>query len=118
MHRRPIPAPPPTANGPTRTRQMTDVFERGQQVGEGTYGKVYKGRWRDTGDAVALKRIRIDPEKDGVRVFLRPCFGENGLNLSATFPPVSDHGDPRDQIAAAPPSPERPAPARNRHVAG
>ena len=64
MHRRPH--PPPSATGPTRTRQMTDVFERGQQVGEGTYGKVYKGRWRDTGDAVALKRIRIDPEKDGV----------------------------------------------------
>lgn len=50
----------------TRTRLMTTVFDRGQQVGEGTYGKVYKGRWRTTGESVALKRIRIDPDKDGV----------------------------------------------------
>ena len=66
MHRRPIPAPPPTANGPTRTRQMTDVFERGQQVGEGTYGVVYKALDRAGGAVVALKKIRLEQEEEGV----------------------------------------------------
>ncbi|KAJ1723421.1 kinase subunit of RNA polymerase II carboxy-terminal domain kinase I [Coemansia erecta] len=34
-------------------------------VGEGTYGKVYKARNRETGQVVALKRMRIDMEREG-----------------------------------------------------
>ncbi|KAJ1677307.1 kinase subunit of RNA polymerase II carboxy-terminal domain kinase I, partial [Spiromyces aspiralis] len=41
------------------------LFERLNQVGEGTYGKVYKARNRETGDLVALKRIRMETEREG-----------------------------------------------------
>ncbi|KAF9118904.1 kinase subunit of RNA polymerase II carboxy-terminal domain kinase I, partial [Mortierella sp. 14UC] len=42
-----------------------DLYERVGQVGEGTYGKVYKAKNKQTGEYVALKRIRMEAEKDG-----------------------------------------------------
>jgi hypothetical protein len=53
----PPPAPPPT-----------ELYERLVQVGEGTYGKVYKARNVETGGLVALKRIRMEAERDGFPV--------------------------------------------------
>ncbi|KAJ1919505.1 kinase subunit of RNA polymerase II carboxy-terminal domain kinase I [Mycoemilia scoparia] len=41
------------------------LYEKLIQVGEGTYGKVYKGRNRETGAFVALKRIRMETEREG-----------------------------------------------------
>ncbi|QSL64928.1 hypothetical protein MERGE_002232 [Pneumocystis wakefieldiae] len=41
------------------------VYERIGQVGEGTYGKVYKARNRITNELVALKKIRMECEKNG-----------------------------------------------------
>ncbi len=35
-------------------------------VGEGTYGVVYKGVDKDTGEVVALKKIRIESEDGGI----------------------------------------------------
>lgn len=34
----------------------------------GTYGIVYKAQNRETNDVVALKRIRLDNEEEGVRI--------------------------------------------------
>jgi serine/threonine protein kinase len=34
-------------------------YEKMEQIGEGTYGKVYKARSKDTGQIVALKKIRV-----------------------------------------------------------
>ena len=45
-----------------------EMYERLACVGEGTYGKVYKARKIDTGAFVALKRIRMEGEKDGFPV--------------------------------------------------
>ncbi|GAA5940513.1 uncharacterized protein JCM15063_002357 [Sporobolomyces koalae] len=42
-----------------------EYYERIVQVGEGTYGKVYKARNVETGELVAMKRIRMESEKDG-----------------------------------------------------
>lgn len=42
-----------------------EAYERLSQVGEGTYGKVYKARSTTSGVLVALKRIRMEQEKDG-----------------------------------------------------
>jgi serine/threonine protein kinase len=36
------------------------------QIGEGTYGVVYKARERKTGELVALKQIRLADEDEGV----------------------------------------------------
>jgi len=49
--------------------RSVSAFDKMEQVGEGTYGKVYKSRDKETGDYVALKRIRIEEfKKDGFPV--------------------------------------------------
>ncbi|KAL7418346.1 kinase subunit of RNA polymerase II carboxy-terminal domain kinase I [Cryptotrichosporon argae] len=45
-----------------------EAYERLAQVGQGTYGKVYKARQAGSGVLVALKRIRMEGEKDGFPV--------------------------------------------------
>ncbi|XP_012968751.1 cyclin-dependent kinase 3 isoform X2 [Mesocricetus auratus] len=43
-----------------------DSFQKVQKIGEGTYGVVYKARNKATGQLVALKKIRLDAETEGV----------------------------------------------------
>ena len=47
-------------------RFSIDNFSRVEKIGEGTYGVVYKAHDNSTGEMVALKRIRLDSEVDGV----------------------------------------------------
>merc|ERR1712238_352264 len=49
---------------PVVLRDVT-VFERRQQVGQGTYGSVFMGAYKDTGEVVALKRINTEQEENG-----------------------------------------------------
>jgi serine/threonine protein kinase len=42
-----------------------DVYEKLDQIGEGTYGQVYRARSKETNEIVALKKIRMDNEKEG-----------------------------------------------------
>jgi cyclin-dependent kinase 1 len=37
-----------------------------EKLGEGTYGVVYKARHKVTGEIVAMKKIRLEKEDDGV----------------------------------------------------
>jgi CTD kinase subunit alpha len=63
----PPPAPPPVVE----VRPILppgEVYERLACVGEGTYGKVYKARNAEDGSVVAMKRIRMEGEKDGFPV--------------------------------------------------
>lgn len=46
------------------------------RIGEGTYGIVYKAKNRETGDIVALKRIRLQSEDEGV-----PCTAIREISL-------------------------------------
>lgn len=46
----------------------TEIYKIITQVGEGTFGKVYKARNQLSGDHVALKRIRMEGERDGFPV--------------------------------------------------
>ena len=41
------------------------MFNAGQQIGEGTYGQVFMGHEKESNDKVALKKIRMDTEKEG-----------------------------------------------------
>jgi len=43
-----------------------DRFRRLEKLGEGTYGIVYKARDVNTGDTLALKKIRLDAEDEGI----------------------------------------------------
>eukprot|EP01128_Nolandella_sp_AFSM9_P010712 TRINITY_DN743_c5_g1_i1.p1 TRINITY_DN743_c5_g1~~TRINITY_DN743_c5_g1_i1.p1 ORF type:complete len:316 (+),score=97.74 TRINITY_DN743_c5_g1_i1:75-950(+) len=43
-----------------------DRYEKEMKIGEGTYGVVYKARNRDDGTIVALKKIRLEHEDEGV----------------------------------------------------
>lgn len=43
-----------------------DTFQKVEKIGEGTYGVVYKAKNKVTGETVALKKIRLDTETEGV----------------------------------------------------
>ncbi|XP_048598399.1 cyclin-dependent kinase C-1 isoform X1 [Brassica napus] len=45
--------------------RSVDCFEKLEQIGEGTYGQVYMAKDIKTGEIVALKKIRMDNEKEG-----------------------------------------------------
>jgi hypothetical protein len=53
---------------PISKLQPGEAYERLACVGEGTYGKVYKARRVEDGSFRALKRIRMEGEKDGFPV--------------------------------------------------
>lgn len=70
-------------------------FERIAQIGEGTYGLVFMARDKRTGQIVALKKVRMEAEKDGFpvtalreiqvgRVLIcprRPCVSSSTLQV-------------------------------------
>jgi len=45
---------------------VMEDFIKIEKIGEGTYGVVYKGRHRVTGKIVAMKKIRLESEEEGV----------------------------------------------------
>ncbi len=56
-------------------RSVSD-FEKLNRIGEGTYGIVYRARDSQTGEIVALKKMRMENEKDGL-----PISGLREINL-------------------------------------
>ncbi|KAJ2986045.1 hypothetical protein NUW58_g5219 [Xylaria curta] len=74
-HNRPPPPPPEPQNipplDPELAKSVSVYFRKpGNEsvVGSGTYGKVFKGKHVYTGKLVALKRIRMEGERDGFPV--------------------------------------------------
>ena len=47
-------------------RSALDAFEIQDKLGEGTYGVVYKARKRNGDGVVALKKIKMDPNDEGI----------------------------------------------------
>ncbi|PSS32787.1 Cell division control protein 2 C like [Actinidia chinensis var. chinensis] len=43
-----------------------EKYEKLEKVGEGTYGKVYKAKDKETGQLVALKKTRLEMDEEGV----------------------------------------------------
>jgi len=41
-------------------------YEKLEKIGEGTYGTVFKAKNRESGEIVALKRVRLDDDDEGV----------------------------------------------------
>jgi len=48
--------------------RFVSEFEKLNRIGEGTYGIVYRARDTKTGEIVALKKMRMEREKDGIPV--------------------------------------------------
>ena len=62
---------PPHSPSPTWSpayEEPREAFSIMTQVGEGTFGKVYKARNNTTNALVALKRVRMEAERDGFPV--------------------------------------------------
>ncbi|KAJ8654691.1 hypothetical protein O0I10_009581 [Lichtheimia ornata] len=72
------PAPAPALAKPMPRRSTSrpfiegcrsvDRFERLNRIEEGSYGIVFRARDRDSGDVVALKKLKLDKEKNGFPV--------------------------------------------------
>ena len=56
----------PQAQRFVQEASQLERYERLEKLGEGTYGIVYKCRDLVTGEMVALKKIRLEKEDDGV----------------------------------------------------
>ncbi|CAD6197418.1 unnamed protein product [Caenorhabditis auriculariae] len=41
-------------------------YDKLEKIGEGTYGTVFKARSKDSGEVVALKRVKLDDDDEGV----------------------------------------------------
>ena len=47
-------------------RGQANLYTKIEKIGEGTYGVVYKARNKVTGQLVALKKIRLETQEEGV----------------------------------------------------
>jgi serine/threonine protein kinase len=47
-------------------RGPVERYQKLEKIGEGTYGVVYKARDRNTGEVIALKKIRLEADDEGV----------------------------------------------------
>merc|ERR1712170_141184 len=50
----------------TQTFHTMQKYEKLEKIGEGTYGTVFKAKNRETQEVVALKRVRLDDDDEGV----------------------------------------------------
>jgi cyclin-dependent kinase 12/13 len=80
--------------------RSVDCFEKLEQIGEGTYGQVYMAKEIKTGEIVALKKIRMDNEREGFPItaireikILKKLHHENVIHLKEI---VTSPGRDRD----------------------
>ena len=49
-----------------KSRSMRDKYDKIEKIGEGTYGYVYKAKDTTNNEIVALKKIKLENEDEGV----------------------------------------------------
>ncbi|KAJ4790532.1 Cyclin-dependent kinase 2 [Rhynchospora pubera] len=67
--------------------RSVDEFERLNKINEGTYGVVYRARDKKTGGIVALKKVKMEKEKEG---FPMTSLREINILLSFHHPSIVD----------------------------
>ncbi|KAJ3692201.1 hypothetical protein LUZ60_012551 [Juncus effusus] len=82
-----------------------DCFEKLEQIGEGTYGLVYMAKEKRTGEIVALKKIRMDNEREGFPItaireikILKKLHHQNVIHLKEI---VTSPGPEKDEQGRA-----------------
>ncbi|XP_021731390.1 cyclin-dependent kinase C-2-like [Chenopodium quinoa] len=81
--------------------RSVDCFQKLEQIGEGTYGQVFMAKEIETGEIVALKKIRMDNEKEGFPItaireikILKKLHHENVIQLKEI---VTSPGPEKDE---------------------
>jgi serine/threonine protein kinase len=46
--------------------ELFTKYRKMEKIGEGTYGEVFKAICKTTGEIVALKRIKVSEDEDGI----------------------------------------------------
>uniref|UniRef100_A0A5B6ZT37 cyclin-dependent kinase n=2 Tax=Davidia involucrata TaxID=16924 RepID=A0A5B6ZT37_DAVIN len=67
--------------------RSVDEFERLNKIDEGTYGVVYRARDKNTGEIVALKKVKMEKEREG---FPLTSLREINILLSFHHPSIVD----------------------------
>lgn len=80
--------PPRTHHPPILPSRSVYCYERLNQIEEGSYGVVFRARDKQTGDIVALKKLKLDEEKNGFPITalrevnaLMSCRHENVVGI-------------------------------------
>lgn len=80
--------PPRTRHPPILPSRSVYCYERLNQIEEGSYGVVFRARDKQTGDIVALKKLKLDEEKNGFPITalrevyaLMSCRHENVVGI-------------------------------------
>ena len=83
-----IHVPPRTSHPPIQSSRSVYCYERLNQIEEGSYGVVFRARDKQTGDIVALKKLKLDEEKNGFPITalreiysLMTCRHENVVRI-------------------------------------
>ncbi|CAN6821575.1 unnamed protein product, partial [Brassica oleracea] len=84
--------------------RSVDCFEKIKLISHGTYGEVYMAKEIETGEIVALKKIRTNDEREGFPVtaireikILKKLHHRNVINLKeVVYSPCPDNDDQRD----------------------
>ncbi len=95
--------------GGTRAIQSAYTWSVDKQIGEGTYGQVFQGNCKSSQDKVALKKIRMDTEKEGFPItaireikILSTLQHENVVNLREIVRSESEFMDGRAACGSTP----------------
>ena len=81
------PAPPLRSVNMLQGCRGVDEFERLNKIDEGTYGVVYRARDKKTGEIVALKKVKMEKEREG---FPLTSLREINILLSFHHPSIVD----------------------------
>ncbi|KIY45401.1 Pkinase-domain-containing protein [Fistulina hepatica ATCC 64428] len=80
--------PPRSMHPPITPSRTVYSYERLNQIEEGSYGVVFRARDKQTGDIVALKKLKLEEEKNGFPITalreinaLMACRHENVVNI-------------------------------------
>ncbi|KAL5552468.1 hypothetical protein UlMin_039869 [Ulmus minor] len=80
-------APPQRSVNMLQGCRSVDEFERLNKIDEGTYGVVYRARDKKTGEIVALKKVKMEKEREG---FPLTSLREINILLSFHHPSIVD----------------------------